>query len=104
MKYLLFFLFLCSPLVCSEELVGLQVSGDIVTFSVSEFSEQVPSCTVQSASSDVAFHIKDQNGRAQYTLLLGAMSLGLSISIELDTKCDLVTGVPTAKRIWLETN
>lgn len=81
----------------------LEVENNIVTFSLSaEKTHTSPGCVDQEQLQKWNMSLLTPRGKAAYTLLVTAVSNGLSVKTQSANDCALIPGIERAGRIWLE--
>ena len=84
-----------------SKIQSLEVNGQVVTFSVEAAkAHQTPACMTAENSTLWSLSLDNQSDRANYSLLLTAMTMGLKVEVESAEDCGNVAGIERAKRVW----
>ncbi len=79
----------------------LEVDNDVVLFSTSEAkATSSPACVTPENATKWSISLATQSGRAHYTMLVTALSMGIEVNVETAGDCADMAGLERATRIW----
>lgn len=79
----------------------LEVDNDVVLFSTSEVkATNSPACVTAENANKWSISLATQSGRANYTMLVTALSMGIEVNVETAGDCADMAGLERATRIW----
>jgi hypothetical protein len=95
--------FVCGVTQAAGKVDFLEVNAGVVVFTTSApKTVNSPSCVLSEYAEKWSISLNTQSGRASYSMLVTAMSMGIPINIESANNCAVLDGVEQAQRIWFD--
>jgi len=96
-------IFVCGVTQAAGTVDYLEVNNGVVVFATTEAKTVAsPVCVLTEQATKWSISLDTQSGRASYSMLVTAMSMGIPIKVESANDCAVLTGVEQAQRIWFD--
>ena len=95
--------FVCGVTQAAGTVDFLEVDNGVVVFTTTVTKVVAsPICVLTEHTPKWSISLDNQSGRASYSMLVTAMSMGIPINIESANNCAVLDGVEQAQRIWFD--
>jgi len=98
-------LFIAGVVNASGSVDFLEVENGIVTFSTTDAKVAIsPACVDPGNAKLWTLSLNSESGRANYSMLVTALSNNLAVNVESAEDCAYTPGVERARRLWFASN